>query len=165
MNSTPRPIRPERRTHELRETSPYRGRGSVLGWLGWLAYAVSQKGTVQIVSRAQLTAATHWVIAEVAVGPDGVPKPKVAGEGSPEGEPISGEIEVRNLPSAATPLPVAGESRTPPAGVYLLPLVKVVDGLTRSPGCRVAGLRAANAERPVIYPWTEDVKKQIEAAK
>ncbi len=110
----------------------------------------------------QLTGATHWVIAEVAVGTDGVPKAKVVVKEVLKGEPITGEIEVRNLPSAATPLPVAGESRTPPAGVYLLPLVKVVDGLYKIAGLpRSPGYEPQNPERPVIYPWTEDVKKQL----
>jgi hypothetical protein len=133
------------------------------GWLGWLGYAVYNKGTVQIVSRAQLTGASHWVLAEVSVGDDGVPKPKVVVKQVLKGEPITGEIEVRNLPSAATPLPVQAESRTPPAGVYLLPLVKVTDGLYRIAGLpRSPGYEPQNPERPVIYPWTEDVKKQIE---
>src|SRR5438105_1295135 len=86
------------------------------GWLGWLGYAVSQKGTVQIVSRAQLTAATDWVIAEVTLNADGTPSAKVMVKQVLKGTPANGEIEVRNLASAATPLPVQGESRTPPAG-------------------------------------------------
>jgi hypothetical protein len=133
-----------------------------LGWLGWLGYAVSRKGTVQIVSRAQLTGATHWVVAELKVGADGIPLPKVAVKEVMKGDAITGEIEVRNLPSSATPLPVAGESRTPPAGIYLLPLVKLSDGVYRVAGLpRSPGYEAQAPERPVIYPWTDDVRKQI----
>lgn len=132
------------------------------GWLGWLGYAVSQKGTVQIVSRAQLTGATHWVVAEVKVGDDGVPTSKATVKEVLKGEPIAGAIEVRGIPSSATPLPVAGESRTPPAGVYLLPLVKISDGLYKIAGLpRSPGFEPQTPERPVIYPWTEDVKKQV----
>src|SRR5262245_38596581 len=104
------------------------------GWLGWLGYAVSRKGTVQIVSRAQLTAATHWVVAELKVGSDGLPIEKVTVKEVIRGDKITGEIEVRRLASALTPLPVAGESRSPPPGDYLLPLVKVGDGVYRVAG-------------------------------
>jgi hypothetical protein len=133
-----------------------------LGWLGWLAYAVSQKGSVQIVSRAQLAAATHWVIADVNVGPDGIPLTKVAVKESRFGEKLAGAIEVKNLGSSATPLPVNGESRTPPAGEYLLPLVKVGEGVYAIAGLpRSPGYEAQTPQRPVIYPWNDDVKKQV----
>jgi hypothetical protein len=135
-----------------------------LAWLGWLGWAVSQKGTVQIVSRAQLTAATSWAIADVSVGADGVPSVTVTVKDVIHGEAIRGVVEVRNLPSAATPLPVAGESRTPPAGEYLLPLVKVSEGVYRIAGLpKSPGVDAKSPERPVIYPWTDDVKKQVAA--
>ena len=116
-----------------------------LGWLGWLAYAVSQKGTVQIVSQAQLAAATHWVIADVTVGPDGIPLTKVAVKESRFGDKLTGTIEVKNLGSSATPLPVNGDSRTPPAGEYLLPLVKLRDGVYEIAGLPLAGLPGADA--------------------
>ncbi len=132
------------------------------GWLGWLAYAVSQKGSVQIVSRAQLAAATHWVIADVTVGPDGIPLGMVTVKESIHGDTLTGTIEVKNLGSSATPLPVAGESRTPPAGSYLLPLVKLSDGIYRIAGLpRSPGYEAQMPDRPVIYPWNDDVKKQV----
>src|SRR5205085_9785583 len=90
----PRPVRPGRRPRpgvraEHGRLLPAEGRPMTLarvrlvvaaapfvGWLAWLGYAVSRKGTVQIVSRAQLTAATYLVVAEVATGEDGQPLPK-----------------------------------------------------------------------------------------
>ncbi|CAN5253801.1 hypothetical protein BH11PLA2_BH11PLA2_30490 [soil metagenome] len=137
-----------------------------LGWLAWLGWAVSQKGTVQIVSRAQLAAATHWVIVEVKAGEDGIPNSKVNVKQVVFGDPITGEIEVKNLPSSATPVPVKGDSRTPPPGEYLVALVKITDGLYRIAGLpRSPGYEAQFPERAVIYPWTDDVKKQIESFK
>lgn len=134
------------------------------GWLVWLAVAVRQKGTVQIVSPAQLTAATHLVVAEVGTGPDGQPLPTAVVKEvlrAPDNDRPTGEITVGQLPSAVTPLPVNGESRTPPAGEYLLPLVRDgagfrLAGLPRSPG-----FEGATPDRPRIYPWTADVQAQL----
>jgi hypothetical protein len=135
-----------------------------VGWLAYLGYAVSKKGTVQIVSRAQLTAATCLVVAKVESNPDGTPSSLatvVQVLGDSKDKPV-GVIEVLNLPSAATPLPVAGESRVPPAGEYLIPLVKAgekayrVAGLPKSPG-----VEAVMPDRPLIYPWADDVRTQL----
>ena len=135
-----------------------------LGWLGYLGYAVSRKGTVQIVSRAQLTAASVLVVAKIESSPDGTPSSLatvVQVLGDPTDKP-SGAIEVLNLPSAATPLPVVGESRVPPAGEYLIPLVKAgekayrIAGLPKSPG-----LEAVTPDRPLVYPWADDVRAQL----
>lgn len=139
--------------------------GVFLAWLGWLAVAVSQKGSVQIVSRAQLTAATTLVVGEVVLGADGTPSPRVKVVKVLAGE-AAGEIDVGNLPSSATPLPVAGNSRTPQAGTYFLALVKGeggyrIAGLPKSPG----GYEATTPDRPLIYPWAEDVKQQLRTLK
>lgn len=135
-----------------------------LGWLGWLGHAVLNKGTVQIVSRAQLTAATYLVVADVTTA-NNLPAPAVTVKQvlrSPAGEAVPATLTVRNLPKAATPLPAAGESRTPPAGEYLLPLVRDADGfavagLPRSPGYD----GAPDPERPIVYPWAADVQAQL----
>lgn len=132
------------------------------GWLGWLAYAVSQKGTVQIVSRAQTTGAPLWVVATITVGPDGLPNVKATVKETLKGDAITGEIEVANLRSALIPVASADGTRTPIAGDYLLALERVGDrtyrvaGLPRSPG-----YEAREAASPLIYPWTDDVRKQI----
>lgn len=133
-----------------------------LAWLSWLALTVSEKGTVQIVSRAQLAAATHWVVAEVSVGPDGVPNGTAKIMETLRGEPLPASLEIENLTAAATPLPVAGNSRTPPNGEYLIPLTKTADGKFRIAGLpRSPGYDAREFDRPVIYPWNEAVKRQI----
>lgn len=136
-----------------------------VGWLGWLGWAVWNKGTVQIVSRAQLAAATHLVVARVSAGDDGQPSPRVTVTDvlqAPDGDRPAGELEVERLPAAVTPLPVAGESRTPPPGEYLLPLVKTDAGRYRLAGLPASpGYAATNPERPRIYPWTADVQAQL----
>jgi hypothetical protein len=44
----------------------------------------------------------------------------------------------------------------------LLPLVALTNGSYRVAGLpRSPGYEAATPERPVIYPWTEDVQKQL----
>lgn len=136
-----------------------------LGWLGWLGYAVWNKGTVQIVSRAQLTAATYLVVADVATGDDGQPLSTATVDtvlSCPDGNCPTGKIDVEKLPSAVTPIPAAGESRTPPAGKYLLPLVRTDHGTFRIAGLPSSpGFAASSPERARIYPWSEDVKQQL----
>ena len=136
-----------------------------VGWLTWLGYAVARKGTVQPVSRAQLAAATYLVVADVRTGADGQPEPKAAVRQvleAPAGAAPADEIEVERLPAAVTPLPVAGESRTPPAGEYLLPLVKTERGTYRIAGLPASpGYPASTPDRPRIYPWTAGVQTQL----
>ena len=96
------------------------------------------------------------------LGSDGIPLTKVTVKESRFGEKLTGAIEIKNLGSSATPLPVTGVSRTPPAGEYLLPLLKLRDGVFVIAGLpRSPGYEAQTPERPVIYPWNDDVKKQI----
>ncbi|MGL4423503.1 MAG: hypothetical protein ACRCZF_22795, partial [Gemmataceae bacterium] len=130
-------------------------------WLAYLGYAVANKGKVQIVSRAQLTAATVLVIGQVATSPDGTPTTKLTIDKVLQGTLAESSIEVMNLPAAATPIAI-GESRTPAAGLYCVPLVKLasgrwmIAGLPRSPG-----VEAVMPVRPTIYPWTDDVQQQL----
>jgi len=137
------------------------------GWLTWLGIAVARKGTVQPVSRAQLAAATYLVVADVKAGDDGQPLPTVAVREvlqAPAGDRPGGEIEVEKLRSAVTPLPVAGESRTPPPGEYLIPLVRTERGTYRVAGLPASpGYPAVSPERPRVYPWTADVRAQLRA--
>lgn len=139
-----------------------------LGWLGWLGYAVSQKGSVQIVSRAQAAGAPHWVVGEVTIGADGLPNPAVNVKEVLKGEAVNGTIEVRNLRGSMTPLKQAHGTRSPVAGTYLLFLERTgerqyrIAGLPRSPGYQAQDMdSAADRAVPVIYPWNEEVKKQI----
>ena len=130
-----------------------------LGWIGWLGYAVSQKGRSPVLSRAQLTAATHLVVADVAADAEGLPAPAVKvvevlkGDGPAKG----GTIEVMRLASAMPP----GAAGFPGPGQYLLPLVGDgktyrVAGLPRSPG-----YEATTPERPQIYVWDDETRAQL----
>ncbi|OWK35935.1 hypothetical protein [Fimbriiglobus ruber] len=132
-----------------------------LGWIAWLGYAVSQKGRVAVISRGQLTAATHLVVAQVTLAPDGLPEPtvKITEVVRGSGVPAAGaEAEVLNLPAAMPP----GVAAFPGPGEYLLPLVGDgksfrVAGLPRAPGYE----RQSGAARPAIYPWNADAKAQL----
>lgn len=129
-----------------------------LGWLGWLAMAVAQKGKPDIVSRAQLTEATIYVVADVAVDAEGLPIASVKVVKSLK-SPLEGNppiIDVLNIRKAAVP----GKG-FPGPGLYLIPLIikdemYVIAGLPRSPG-----YEAAMPDRPAIYPWNEDTQKQL----
>ena len=129
------------------------------GWLAWLGFAVSQKGTVQIVS----TAATHVVVGTVTLDASGRAEPKVQVKEvlrSLDADKIPGTITIGRVDKCVTPLAVNG-SRDLAAGDYLFLLVKEgttfrVAGLPRSPG-----IEATTPERPIAYPWTDDVKAQL----
>ncbi len=136
---------------------------ALAAWLAWLGYAVAHKGTVQIVSPAQLTDATHVVVLALTANESGDVRTVatvVRVLRGPEHDPIAGEIDVDRLDKAVTPLPVNG-SRRVAAGEHLVPLVKTpfgyrIAGLPRSPG-----FEGATLEFPVVYPWTDDVKAQL----
>lgn len=133
-----------------------------LGWLGWLGYAVYVARWTDkppVVSRAQLVAATHLVVADVAAGPDGLPAAVVTvgevirGSGLSPGE----SIHVLNLPAAVPP----GVGAILEPGKYLLPLVGDgktfrVAGLPRSPGYEPAA-----PVRPAIYRWDAGTQAQL----
>jgi hypothetical protein len=130
-----------------------------LAWLGWLAMAVAQKGKTDIVSRAQLTEATMYVVADVAVDAEGLPIANVkvvkSLKAPLEGNPSA--IDVLNIRKATVP----GKS-FPGPGIYLIPVVTLspteylIAGLPRSPG-----YEATMPDRPAIYPWNEDTQKQL----
>ncbi|HET6575396.1 MAG TPA: hypothetical protein VFG68_17465 [Fimbriiglobus sp.] len=136
-----------------------------LGWLGWLGYAVYAAryapGRSVVLSRAQLTAATHLLVADVTVAEDGLPAPAVKVVEVLKGDGVApgAEVEVRNLPSAKPP----GAGGFPGPGRYLLPLVREgqtgpfrVAGMPRSPG-----YEPAPVDRPPIYRWIDDTRAQL----
>lgn len=131
------------------------------GWLAWLGSAVLSRGAVTIVSRAQLTGATDLVVAEVKTAPDGLPDPAAAVVETLRGKLPAGPVEVTNLPAAQPP----GGDGFPGADKYLLALVPNGDGKTyRVSGLpRSPGYEPATPERPVIYRWTDDLRKQLAA--
>jgi hypothetical protein len=133
-----------------------------LAWLGWLAYTVARAGTVPIVSRAQLTAATDLIVAKVTLAQDGPPQTKVkvvqvvSGDHAKPGT----EIEIDNIRSAKVQ---KGKDRVNPeeGHEYFIPVMFAggryrVAGLPDSPGYK----DQANPF-PVIYPWVEEVKVQL----
>ena len=134
-----------------------------LGWLGWLGYAVYvaryAPDKSAVLSRAQLTAATHLIVADVTVAADGLPSPTAKVVEVLKGNAVApgAEVEVLNLPSAKPP----GPGGFPGPGLYLLPVVADgktfrVAGLPRSPG-----YEPVPVERPPIYLWTDDTRAQL----
>ena len=133
-----------------------------LGWLVWLGVAVYQArwapDTTPVVSRAQLTAATHLFVADVTIGDDGLPQNTaqvvevIRGDGVTAGQIVT----VRNLHNARPP--GAKEFRS---GPYLLAVVGeggnfAVAGLPRSPG-----YEATAPSVLVIYPWSDGMRAQL----
>ena len=130
-----------------------------LGWLGWLGVAVLEKGKHPVVSRAQLTAATHLIVAEVTVDAEGLPARTATVVETLSGPalPAGTMIEVLNLPSSLPP----GAGQFPGPGRYLVPVV--ADGATY----RVAGLPsspgydAVTPVRPAVYVWDDATRAQL----
>jgi hypothetical protein len=121
-----------------------------LGWLAYLGYAAATKSHAPIVSHSQASAATAAVVAEVTDGP----APTIAVVEKLWGEGPTGPVEVVNLPDA--------RGFTGP-GKYLLYLFPVHDGWAvvsppRSPEDRSKDM----PQVPLIYPWSDDVRKQDE---
>jgi hypothetical protein len=136
-----------------------------LGWLGWLGYAALSKSRAPVVSRAQASATTHPVVAEVQYGGEGKPgtRVKVVQSLTEKGPAADTELFVPNLTGAAgyvgpgqdllllMPDPqivkFAVEGRELPA--------YAVVGQQRSPGFDLAGVGP-----PLIYRWSPDVEAQ-----
>lgn len=121
-----------------------------LGWLGWLGYAALTKSRDPIVSRAQAAAATCAIVAEVTA----LDKPVQALE------LLWGETPVGD-----GPVNLADAKGFTGPGKYLLYLAPRIGGWgvvgqQRSPGNDLSGFGP-----PLIYPWTDDVRKQAEALK
>lgn len=129
-----------------------------VGWIAWLGYAVSQKDRAAVVSRAQLTAATHLLVADVAVDAEGLPTPtaKITEVLRGDGPKAGDAVEVLNLPTALPPGATAV-----PAGPYLLAVVG--DGKTyKLAGVPVSpGYEAVTPPRPQVYAWTADTRAQL----
>jgi hypothetical protein len=127
---------------------------ALISWLLYLGYAALTKSRGPILSQAQIAAASHAIVAEVRAGPDGKPEKRVKVDEtlSPGKGPKKGtEIEIENLYGA--------HGFTGP-GQYLLLLTdsaNLIVGQQRSPGNDLGG-----AGPPLIYRWSDDVRKQYE---
>ncbi len=123
-----------------------------IGWIAYLGYAATMKSRDPIVSHIQAAVAATAVVAKVnSVDERGVKTiSKLWGEG-PEGE-----FEVINL---------ADVRGFVGPGEYLLYLERYhggwrIVGQQDSPGTHLSGVG-----KPLIYPWTDDVRKQAEKLK
>lgn len=120
-------------------------------WIAYLGYAAMMKSRDPIVSHIQASAASAAVVAEV---PTLEARPKVTEK--VWGDVAEGEIDVLNLTEARG---FVGP------GKYLLYLerrhaVWLLVGQQRSPGNDLAGVGP-----PLIYRWSDDVRKQADKLK
>jgi hypothetical protein len=126
-----------------------------LAWLSYLGYAALTKDRGPVISRAQAAAAKSAIVATVA-DEGGKPRPLVKVNESlwPNGPSAGTEIEIENLPSATDRGGYTGP------GDYLLlltdPPFRLV-GQQRSPGNDFA-----NSGPPLIYRWSDGVRRQFE---
>jgi hypothetical protein len=135
-------------------------------WLGWLGYLAAYKTNPVVVSRSQMMASTHFVLAEVTVDPDtGLPQKEVTVKQDlrPAGVALSGTIRVENIKLGR----VGGAKDFRERGLYLLPLTvagKDVYTLTVQP--RSPGQEDINYDRvrPWAYFWdAPGVKEQFKS--
>jgi len=119
-----------------------------LGWIAYLGYAAATKSRAPIVSHIQAAVATGEVVVDVET----LDKPVIVAE-KLAGDGPEGTVEVLNLSDAKG---FAGP------GKYLIYLERrhggwFVVGQQRSPGNDLA-----NVGQPLIYPWSDGVRKQAE---
>lgn len=119
-------------------------------WITYLGFAAAAKSRAPIVSHIQASAAQAAVVADVANPDEPV---EVAADGKLWGDAPTGKVEVVNLADARG---FAGP------GKYLLYLERrhtawLVVGQQRSPGTDLSGVG-----KPLVYPWSDDVRKQEE---
>jgi hypothetical protein len=124
-----------------------------VGWLCWLAYLVVTKNDPVVVSRSQMMAATHFVVANVAVDAQGRPETKVAvvRDLHPVGAPLAGTITVANIKDAR----IGGASDFTAGGPFLLPLTAIPNSNSYdlTPPPRSPGNEGALRPRPWAYRW------------
>jgi hypothetical protein len=133
-----------------------------VAWIGWLAIAVFSNGKVPVVSRAQLTAATCLVVADIALDDQALPKDSITVSAVISGgdTKVGGQFTVGNLSKSIA----AGRYATPMPGPHLIPLAKAADGSWKVAGLPPSpGYQVVDPDRPLIYPWNDDVKKQMRA--
>lgn len=127
-------------------------------WIGVLAWTVAGNNKRPVLSRAQLTAAQSLIVADVTIDGQGLPAEAVTVTSTVRGKTVTGQVTISNLPQAIA----AGSYKTPAVGPHLIPVIPMSDtlftiaGLPPSPGMNVP-----QSPRPIIYPWTDEVKKQL----
>src|SRR4026208_1533646 len=135
----------------------------LFGWLGYLAYLVAFERDPVVVSRSQVMASTHFVLADVIVDPAtgyAIPNVEVKEDLRPLGAALSGMIRIRNIKEARQH---ARKSAFQDPGPYLLTLTKQDEGpfeLTPAPGA--PGHDSPIRPRPWVYLWSDpDVQDQF----
>jgi hypothetical protein len=135
-----------------------------VGWLGFLAYLAATKTDPVIVSRSQVMAATHFVLAEVKVDPaTGEPERQVTvvRDLRPHGAPIDAVVTVLNIKHARVAGPAGAFQGK---GPYLLPLTRTSEGYLLTPAPRAPGQEGAARSRPWAYRWeAPGVQEQFES--
>lgn len=136
-----------------------------VAWIAWLGYAVTQRGSAPVISRAQLLSATDLVVATVTTEPGNIPQKDVQIVQTLRGQaPAGGTITVVNLPGARVPAEVRAGFHAFPPGEYFLPLERIGENLYRVTGLpRSPGLEPATSERPIVYPWTVATQTQLQS--
>jgi len=135
------------------------------GWLVYLGYLVLTKTNPVVVSRSQVMAATHFVLADVTVDPStGHPNRTVTvvRDLRPVGTPITGTITVMNIKDAR----IAGAGDFTAGGPFLLPLTPLAsakDTYELTPPPRSPGGDPTLRPRPWAYRWdAPGVQRQFE---
>lgn len=133
------------------------------GWLGWLGYLAFTQTNPVVVSHSQVMAADRFVVGEVSLDPKTGALSKtvtVVEDLKPNGAPLGGTIEVRNLESAEV---TGGDDQFRDKGRYLLMLNPVGENkfdLARPPG---RGSTGPGGGRPWVYKWDNPVvRRQFE---
>jgi hypothetical protein len=137
-----------------------------VAWLCYLAYLAATQTNPVVVSRSQMMASTHFVVARVQVDPQtGVPNRDVTivEDLRPAGVALVGEIKIENIRAGR----IGGGKEFREDVAYFLPLTATGNGtyaLTVQP--RSPGQEAINYDsvRPWAYVWdAPGVKEQFEA--
>jgi hypothetical protein len=136
----------------------------LIGWLCWLGYLAATKTDPVVVSRSQVMAANHFVLADVTRTPDGQPNKQVTVVQDlrpvDQAIPAGATITVQNIKDARI---AGGKDAFHDPGPYLLPLTTVSDGVyLLTPPPKAPG--ASQVLRPWAYIWdAPGVQEQFDA--
>jgi len=136
-----------------------------VGWLCWLGYLAATKTNPVVVSRSQVMASTHFVLATITVDPQtGQPDRDVivVEDLRPVGESLNGKkIRVENIKNGR----VGGGKEFRQNTQYLFPLSTTTSGYVLTPQPRSPGQEIIlESVRPWAYVWdAPGVQEQFEA--
>jgi len=139
--------------------------GLFVAWLCWLGYLAATKTNPVIVSRSQVIASTHFVLATVTIDPQtGQPDRDVSvvDDLRPSGESLKGKkIRVENIKNGR----IGGGKEFRPDIEYLMPLSPTPSGFILTPQPRSPGQEyIGEGVRPWAYVWdAPGVREQFEA--